>query len=1042
MSNIEVVSHNLSSVDYQQLLETISQEIQQQEKCVGTNDTNIFFDVDTIADNVARKLASSNNYPFENKAGTTYAAIHALELGQKEEFSKQIKHIAQQLNALFLNKLAARDTKPTEYLTSLLTPVTSFAKESTAGLSYPLHKAKKIEKQRLHLSTQKQHPDPWLKAHKLTLQVKDIPALDTQVTKSICSYLEKEQCPNEDIEDARTALEEMIKKPASELGLLRDAVVRQSVARIYREAKVRYLRYLLEGMNAWRKARLKQPSTSNKEELSEVEKGVLLLRNLILRLQGLDAYIRQEKEEGYFQVTVRGNTFNYRDIFSREDAFDPLPIIPEIDGFLGESTNQLQGSKTFVSGLKLKLNGPVQVHGGNGQPVFDYNLALLDSTSALYKAREAGAKVQERFQEKVLKVALLYCFVFLEIENPQFHAGAYFEQNVLPILKSGDETAQIRKLQELRKKIDTSDVRASIDLLRKVLTEFLRHQSIGPAKQEYPLVLSLHQRLLVTDVDKIVVNNLFFRESFDQNGGRNVLKYVAVEDANASKERICTLPLTLTFEPIYYSPSEDASETFHMTYETQDVQTLPIFLAPVDKDKAADIKKYAEVYGKIKRLSLYYRHHKQIHSDSEQAFVYRFTYALLTYIFIKVLTSYITSIDARKLFLPVLCIHTEEQTPDEKNEKFDDESFMHALSKILEHMLAEDYTASSQGFYLDTVQAKSQKDRYKLGNALYSLYTALPRIFRRQETSQSTPLTQEIHHQLEKLAIIVVSSRKCDENKKTPDFYKATVFGEVVGIECLEDETVRIGTLSTFSINQDNRQMYKRSDAVLEQVKYCYEKGYRHFLYVAHAPYSSTLHISDPNEEADLFFMNKDIIQAMREVGKDVKVYPVFCDKYYVVNRKKASKLPQYKVDSLYVDDIGELSNLANDPSKKSLIFFNLFSGATVNPDAIYNGVMSYATLINVYQNDPTYDQYIWNDLLSVKMPQSLGRDILDYITLLHFSRYEKSFDIRFKLDPFIGIIGDKSVGKVAVTPHMLGRVRFNILAFLTEVRAVLRADK
>jgi hypothetical protein len=477
-----------------------------------------------------------------------------------------------------------------------------------------------------------------------------------------------------------------------------------------------------------------------------------------------------------------------------------------------------------------------------------------------------------------------------------------------------------------------------------------------------------------------------------------------------------------------------------MTYEMQDIQAFPIFLAPIDTKE--DINKYASAYKDIKRLSLYYRHHKEFHADSERAFIYRFTYALLSYMFIKMLTSYVSHINARQLFLPILCVHMEQQTPDEKNEKFDDESFMHALSKILEHMLTEDHMASSQGFYFDTVQPKTKEDRYKLGNALYSLYTALPRHFRVSNSSQLIPSAERLQRQLQKLAIIVVSSRKCDENKKTPDFYKATVFGEVIGVECLTDGAIRIGTLSTFSANQDNRQMYKRSDAILEQVKYCYDQGYCHFLYVAHAPYSSSLHISDPNEDTDLFFMNKDVIQAMRDVGKGVKVYPVFCDKYYVVNRKKGSKLPQYKVDSLYVDDIGELSDLANDPSKKSLIFFNLFSGKTVNPKAIYNGVMSYATLINVYQNDPTYDQYIWNDLLSMKTPQSLGYDILDYITLLHFSRYEKSFDTRFKLDPFMNIIGDKAVGKVAVTPHMLGRVRFNLLAFLTEVRAVLRVEK
>jgi len=1033
MSSIEEINHNLSSVNYDHLLEALIEEIQRYEKSLEAKDTSLIFDVDTLADNVAQRFAGSKDIPFENRNGTTYATVHMQELAQKDAFSQKIQAVKTRLQALFLKKLGQK--QPATYLTDLLTPITSFTKNTPMGLSYPLDKSQDIEKQRLHLRTSTQHADPWLKAHKLTLHVKDIPSFDAQITQGICSYLESQGCESEEVEDMRSLLEESAKKPTSVLSVLREAVVKQSVARIHREAKVRYLRYLLEGMNEWKKVR-STPSFPSEEKtpLPEVEQGVLLLRNLIRRLQGLDAYIRQEKEKTYFQVRYQGTSVNYLDIFSHEDAFDPLPIIPEVDGFLGESTDLLHGSKTFVSGLKLKLNGSVQVHGGSGQSVFDYNLGLLDATSPIYKAREASARSAERFREKVLKVALLYCFVFIKPEDTTFRAGAYFEQHFLPALQSDDEAQQREALYSLYKQLDMEEVRSSIEVLRKVLSEFVSHKSIGPAKQSYSLVLSIHKRLLQTDVDKITVNNIFFQETFEKNGGKNVLKYVAIEDAHASNERVCSLPLTLTFEPIHYFAASNTHETFSMSYETQDVQTLPIFLAPVDKDRKEEVQRYAKTYEGIKRIALYYRHREDVRPDSERAFVYRFIYTLLSYTFLSMIASYLPAATVRKLFLPIVCIHVEKQILDEQNAKFDDEAFMHSLSKVLEHMLAEDYTASSQGFYLETAD---NTNKYQLKNALYSLYTALPRLFQRKEPDA----TQHPPRQLQKLAIIVVSSRKCDYNTQTPDYYKSSVLGEVIGIECLPDQTIRVGTLSTFSVNQDNKEMYTRSDAVLEQVRHCYAQGYRHFLYLARAPYSSTLHISGADEETELYFMNKEIIQGMRNVGEDIKVYPVFCDKYYAVNRKKNSRAPEYQVKSLYVDDIGELSDLSKDPSKKSLIFFNLFSGAIINRNSIYNGVMSNATLTNVY-NDLVYEQYLWNDLLNNKKgPYSLGSDMLDYITLLHFSRNEKSSDSRFKLDPFVTIIGDESVGKEAVISHMLSRVRFNMLAFLTEVRAVLRAD-
>ena len=187
--------------------------------------------------------------------------------------------------------------------------------------------------------------------------------------------------------------------------------------------------------------------------------------------------------------------------------------------------------------------------------------------------------------------------------------------------------------------------------------------------------------------------------------------------------------------------------------------------------------------------------------------------------------------------------------------------------------------------------------------------------------------------------------------------------------------------------------------------------------------------------------MSRTVIQAMRDVGTGIKVYPIFCDRYYVVNPQR-SKKKALTADSLYIDDLGELSYLSLDPSRRALIFLNLFSGINVNKNPVYNGVMSYSTLVNVYENDPTYDQYIWSDLLSENIPQSLKGDMVDFITLLHFSRYEKPRDLGFKLDPYTRMIGNTSVGKIAVFPHMRANVRFNMLAFLTLVRVVLNKEQ
>ncbi|NJL10613.1 MAG: hypothetical protein HC908_11865 [Calothrix sp. SM1_7_51] len=102
------------------------------------------------------------------------------------------------------------------------------------------------------------------------------------------------------------------------------------------------------------------------------------------------------------------------------------------------------------------------------------------------------------------------------------------------------------------------------------------------------------------------------------------------------------------------------------------------------------------------------------------------------------------------------------------------------------------------------------------------------------------------------------------------------------------------------------------------------------------------------------------------------------------------------------------------------LIFFN---GINIpGEEKNYNGVISYATLLNIYQ-DILDDKDIRTGLM---YEGSLKNDILQYLTLFHFSRYQKaSKEIHLKLDPYDNLIGDNSVGKLSLLKHMHGKVDF-----------------
>src|SRR5205085_4608995 len=130
----------------------------------------------------------------------------------------------------------------------------------------------------------------------------------------------------------------------------------------------------------------------------------------------------------------------------------------EFDGFLGENTDHIRQTKTFVSGVKLKLNGEVHAHGGKGRSVLLYYADLLDPTSAEYKERQSQSRFLRSFQEKVLRTTILYYFVFKNMGQKDFQAGKNFEVDILEALKAGDEEKTTQALKSLQVELRSSMV--------------------------------------------------------------------------------------------------------------------------------------------------------------------------------------------------------------------------------------------------------------------------------------------------------------------------------------------------------------------------------------------------------------------------------------------------------------------------------------------------------------------------------------------------------------------------------------------------------
>jgi hypothetical protein len=306
------------------------------------------------------------------------------------------------------------------------------------------------------------------------------------------------------------------------------------------------------------------------------------------------------------------------------------------------------------------------------------------------------------------------------------------------------------------------------------------------------------------------------------------------------------------------------------------------------------------------------------------------------------------------------------------------------------------------------------------------MYSILPKKFRFDDNVQLAP-------ELDKLAIIVVSSRDSDAKKGNQNRFQrqASLIGEVVGINRLDDSIIQVEMLKTLSENYSVSRLYSEPLILEDVMSQLYQQGYRNFAYISQAPYMSRLHITKTEEDEELSFMSKKLLRTLKGERRDIKIYPMFFDKYYV-----RSFLGD-KGKSFYIQDAMELESLFADTSQQAVMFFNLFNGIKVKQSGeknFYNGVISYSTLLNIYQGILD-DQDIREGLI---YDGAIKNTLLHYLTIFHFSRYEARHNISLKLDPYERIIGDKSVGALSIFSHAGGGVEFNSLAFLNKVREVL----
>lgn len=335
MNILEERDNNLGGVDYDPLLTFILERLKKTPDVFQATPRYLTIDVEKVAIAVAREMKSGNPF-FQNTFGTRIASVNFEGADARLRFRRQIERLYTELEtqlSAVLEKAKAGLTRE-KLIPFLLTSLNALkdqggTPQQPAGLQYSFG-ASNLEEERLRLRAKGSGETPWLKGHKLTISIGhlDSKGFNTDLINGIYRHFEaiyEDQHPNtnkEDLERTRAVLEQLMQDKDSELNKVKHLVSQESLGRLQREAKLCYLEYLRDGM---------------KQRKAKRETGLALLDIFIKRLRELDTYIN-DPGLAYreYQVNYHGLAMNYRDLFSRADAFDTLPLISEIEGSLGK----------------------------------------------------------------------------------------------------------------------------------------------------------------------------------------------------------------------------------------------------------------------------------------------------------------------------------------------------------------------------------------------------------------------------------------------------------------------------------------------------------------------------------------------------------------------------------------------------------------------------------------------------------------------------------------------------------------------------------
>ena len=953
------VSNHLATIDYTKVLQKAEEKVKE----ISIQSTNTYMDfnnLNNVVKDIMKELKAEHGTVFDILDINRDKKPKHITLNHKdyEVFMSQIEKLAEGIQVKSPDK---------SVLSTLEDLKKQDKKRVNFGVTYPFTDRQLLRK--MVSFTEKHQGEERLRVDEVEIKL-DLKEIESQLKTSIINLL-KQECEDEDVLEEKIEKVEQGKYQVNEvINLLND----ESLARIKRTVSYLYLEYLLSS------ARDKKSSK------------YCLACNYIKRFKLLEQYLKElvtrPDEEGKVQIGMR--SYDLCDVLSEGNAFDALPFVGKVNGVLLEDRDTEQ--KTFKIALRMKLNGSVQKEGSTSSLAYHIN----------------AFRGEKKNDKNRLRTFFLYTFMLVNLRDESFDPIANWKK-IKKMIEGSSFEEVAEKFVDKHKSSD-SELHIVAEEMKGLFTDLIKYKVSGLqcSNKVYSRNLILYRGIMEADFEN---PTLFKKVEYK----KEYLKYVSVvEDEGPSETTLLNMPITITIQSRSLYEKGETEQT-KLAYQLEDTRILPIVLYP-DMPKKVMEQRLGNLWQELNQVYHiripYVLTEKEI--IGEDGLLYSVIYITVVYLLLHKVLKGINALENKCLYIPLNRVHSERQ----QNEAAKVSEYIRNISKVLEHLLAVDYRAMSQGFVYD----KAQYNAYL--NAASSMYNRVTKTFK-----------QPKGFKLDKAAIIVVTSRKCD-NIAGNSQEIALLMGEVILFDKDNEGNMICDSWKTFSDYYRTDDFYQKPRVLSDVVNELYQKGYTKIIYIAKAPYSSKLNIT--NQMENKFFMNEEIIEMMKVNKQGLMIYPLYFEQFFAVDYKGATDIHE----ALYVSNTSEIDHYLTNNSQSIAGVLNVYSGKVVGSShqkkgKYYRSVMLYSTLCNMYQDKQT-NAALFEGLVS---ETTLKQGLVEILIMLHYARYEADKSSSIKINPYERLIGDDSVAARSVFTFECDRLKelnFNMLAYLTDVKKIL----